>query len=1054
MVKANPQRDYYKDLEISANADDSEVKKQYFKLARLYHPDRNPGRVAEYTPKFQAIQEAHEILSDPAQRRKYDEDRARLARTANAFRSNVAPRRGGAYAAYPGDYSAPPRRTQQAQNAPQNAPPRADFSSRPQPSSGAHRFANFPRPPPQSFQNANMDAQARASAWHRMNQGGKTSPGERPWDSDADTARRAAPRPTGAFGRSNTTRVPPGSARKAGFDPNATDDERQASGTSAYFTQSRFSDRPAPSPTATKPRPATSDQSNTDRLNPDPLKGFRTRTGTGAPFNEGSERKPTPYTTHSGEKTYFSSEELKRSASTRDAPSMAQEAEEPFSPQSSTSSRHRSASPPPRKNYFEHPPPNLGASFTHMGAHTARAKVNAADPRRFFHLGPDSSEESTDEQMKSATSAANTGAAPRSSGKPTTQNRPKAQPSPSWARNASQRASQPSMSTSGNIPPPASGADSGTSSPMYDDSQSSQQVWSQQWPFGPNKSSTASSKPNLPHWAYPSSVQPKTTNEKPIRPPSPISTSENIRRLQKMRDVQVPDRMQKPQSPISPNNPMFKKIPEGPLFFSNLPQWAPRHLDSCVGADDKMFNSFSLPKQKNDAALPRNQFKSKSEESINTQFAPGEWSGTFEGAQNYFAKPPTITSTRDRQSPNRGRTSEQTPTAAQSTPASATTTQAPSIPNGFSQQMPPPPPPPPPTLKTHPNMPNYPPKPAEVKFSPDDWEKMFKPPSWAYPAPTGSTSPTRASSNPPRKGSASTTARGRQGSRTTKATTTPKPAMVSEPSAEDMGAGSTTGYDGSSSSTTSGDRMDIDESPPPQVDGTTSKASTAGPRVRDVPQQPHRRDWRDAPNKASTVPPPTASQSAPASAADQGLNLDDLSKVAPLITPEAGAPGPGLSSIDTLGTNLPFNSAPSTAHPLKPSAPQKFELPLVPKAPSPPATGRMTRTQWQDYLSRFATYMRAFDKVEAQVLNHFDTRHCETNTTIVDAMSAPGGLEAWLSKVGEGRDEIGFNSYLRGVREDEAVRAHWSVIYDKHKAALEALSQVRERVESGGLVEG
>jgi curved DNA-binding protein CbpA len=45
--------------------------------ALKYHPDRNPGREAEFNAKFQAIQAANEILSDPQQRLKYDTDRLR-----------------------------------------------------------------------------------------------------------------------------------------------------------------------------------------------------------------------------------------------------------------------------------------------------------------------------------------------------------------------------------------------------------------------------------------------------------------------------------------------------------------------------------------------------------------------------------------------------------------------------------------------------------------------------------------------------------------------------------------------------------------------------------------------------------------------------------------------------------------------------------------------------------------------------------------------------------------------------------------------------------------
>lgn len=64
--------DYYKTLEINKNASPDEVKKAYRKLARKYHPDVNPNdKTAQ--KKFQQINEANEVLSDPEKRKKYDQ---------------------------------------------------------------------------------------------------------------------------------------------------------------------------------------------------------------------------------------------------------------------------------------------------------------------------------------------------------------------------------------------------------------------------------------------------------------------------------------------------------------------------------------------------------------------------------------------------------------------------------------------------------------------------------------------------------------------------------------------------------------------------------------------------------------------------------------------------------------------------------------------------------------------------------------------------------------------------------------------------------------------
>lgn len=64
--------DYYKILGLDKSASQKEVKKAYKKLARKYHPDLNPND-PEAHHKFQEINEANEVLSDPDKRKKYDQ---------------------------------------------------------------------------------------------------------------------------------------------------------------------------------------------------------------------------------------------------------------------------------------------------------------------------------------------------------------------------------------------------------------------------------------------------------------------------------------------------------------------------------------------------------------------------------------------------------------------------------------------------------------------------------------------------------------------------------------------------------------------------------------------------------------------------------------------------------------------------------------------------------------------------------------------------------------------------------------------------------------------
>jgi molecular chaperone DnaJ len=65
-------KDYYKTLGISRTATEKEIKAAYRRLARQYHPDVNPGSKSS-EEKFKEMNEAHEVLSDPEKRKKYDQ---------------------------------------------------------------------------------------------------------------------------------------------------------------------------------------------------------------------------------------------------------------------------------------------------------------------------------------------------------------------------------------------------------------------------------------------------------------------------------------------------------------------------------------------------------------------------------------------------------------------------------------------------------------------------------------------------------------------------------------------------------------------------------------------------------------------------------------------------------------------------------------------------------------------------------------------------------------------------------------------------------------------
>jgi len=68
-------KDFYKVLGVSKDVSDADLKKTYRKLARQFHPDSNPGDPTAEA-RFKEISEANSVLSDPEQRREYDQVRA------------------------------------------------------------------------------------------------------------------------------------------------------------------------------------------------------------------------------------------------------------------------------------------------------------------------------------------------------------------------------------------------------------------------------------------------------------------------------------------------------------------------------------------------------------------------------------------------------------------------------------------------------------------------------------------------------------------------------------------------------------------------------------------------------------------------------------------------------------------------------------------------------------------------------------------------------------------------------------------------------------------
>ncbi|CAD6505817.1 BgTH12-01304 [Blumeria graminis f. sp. triticale] len=276
MVKADYSRDYYNDLELNKNSDIAEIKKQYKKLALVYHPDRNIGKSNLDAAKFQRIQSAYEVLIDPLERARYDVNH-RFDSSRNTSSSHTGyGQRGNPWSNVGKTYPPPPK------------PPTARNRPAPFATDGTRRYENFKPPQQSAYQATQEGAQARKAtyeAWENtrsQQESNKTDPGMKK-NNGIPTPPPRSNRQPGREERSYNQSKNSIPQRKNGFMPSTPGGDELPAPKGAYSTLNDKSRPPVP------PR------------NPenDPLQSFSSKINLEPSLEP---RVSTPYATHGGER--------------------------------------------------------------------------------------------------------------------------------------------------------------------------------------------------------------------------------------------------------------------------------------------------------------------------------------------------------------------------------------------------------------------------------------------------------------------------------------------------------------------------------------------------------------------------------------------------------------------------------------------------------------------------------------------------------------------------------------------------------------------------------
>ena len=1053
MGKADAERNYYADLELEPTADPNEIKRQFKKLGMLlplrtkkepcvdsilflalkYHPDRNPGKELEYNAKFQAIQSANEVLTDPQQRAKYDAQRMRAGLLHTYTGSSSSPTRPSVPTRSPmTDFPPPPRPP------PYNA---TKNNSTPH-SSGAQRYNNFrARPEATTWRGAGTDdSKTKTSdfkAWESMRTPRR---GEGPIPSQRRTvppkAARPPPMPPGReangkapkepsprrpgwesiqephVGMSGTTRADTGRgpSQKTGFAPSTpgAGDEPQAR--SAYFTVGR-GERLANSRSQTRmPPPPIPSQAPTSKR-PDPLAPFKDKVGLNEPFGN-KPRVSTSYQTGGGEKTspYYTSPGLERSKTTA-------------GPRDSNS----------RTGWYESKPMNADPSHHRAASASSNyQKMGLSDKKDTRMPGVSGVYSSS----SSSSSSSDEDADPLSSARPGVTQIPKTRRTRVDAGHASVQqpggfnpfakvgdepmAPQASLGAGGyEIPRRRSAVDIDARNPSEGFSEhrkkheaEQSQQHSTSIPNASEAQKRAGIQPPLQR-AYSWHHKNGSPNEKDLRPatgqredkdpmyeppgynpfPSPSSSnphSQDTPSSDKWSDQWPFSSPKKPRTPFT-EPPPYWAIP------SSLPPLSSRKRASTdftphshskktvmTYADIDPMNSFKIPDYPRTASL-----RSQSSENINTKFSPDDWHGKF------FEPPPLNRSNAPRSvSPTkRNIFQQQQEQESQQNSANGGPLQHDSTETSTSSFPPPAPP--------------F----ARGKFQHEQWAPHLNNLKFDIPQSPQGRSPSR------------TSTRKRPRTRLARASNIQPSVGDAE---DDPTAGSATGESLESSKASSdADAMDVDNPTPPPT-----KAGLHHTDGRYIPS-PQPEVSNVTPRQAPMLPPrspavqPLPNDHGQPEKKASHLDLGDMKNIYPFAPSNEG-----LGNMSEMGTTLPQSSHAAPTRYSTESALQRMRFPNPPLCPSNPLN--LTQHTWDQYCLNLRRYLDEWTKFNDQMAE------------ILKSITRESLRFDWSDPEGKGYDK-----HMNMLGEHQRARAHLEVACENNEKCMKSLGDAMDAMVRG-----